>query len=242
MIQKKLIAVFLLIGMHSFAQLNKNKIMISGRGNYFEDNIQQDVNDITNSHFKNKISDGALNLNIGYFLSNNFIIGGIAGFGKSMQFQNNIYISGDNSSRKITTQNFSSGVFARYNHMIKESQFGLFFQLNNTYTWGRIDGEYTYTSINFPLSGYVDLKKYRAYDVVLTPGLMYFINNKLSIETSIGNLSYNSSVTKDRPLELSVEKTSRFNTDFSMATVYFGLTFYMGGKKSETAKTEPSGN
>jgi hypothetical protein len=236
MIKKQLVAVLLLLSVHSFAQLNKNKIMISGRGNFYKEKWEgNNYSGNTPVPYKNKISDGSLYLNAGYFLSNNFAIGGIFGLGKSIETQKNLYKNGDYSSNKTSNQNYSTGIFARYNHMIKESKFGLFFQLNSAYTWGRTDMEniYAYNS-GIPPQASTSLAKNYAFNAGLTPGLMYFISNRLSIETSIGNLSYNSSVNKDQPLERNIERHSSFNADFSMATVYFGLTFYLGGKNNET--------
>jgi hypothetical protein len=237
MIKKQLIAAFLILSMHSFAQLNKNRVMISGRGNFYSNRSEgEDYSIISPVHLNNKISNGNIDLNVGYFLSNNFAIGGIFGFEKNMNARTYTFTNGDQSIQKSTTQNFSTGIFARYNHMINASKFGLFFQLNNTFGWGRIDGENSYNSNNYP-SGSVSLEKNHSFNIGLTPGLMYFITNRLSIETSIGDLSYNSTVTKDKPLELNVRKESNFNANFSASTVYFGLTFYIGGKKSEDTKS-----
>jgi hypothetical protein len=243
MINKLLISAFLLSGIQGFAQLNKNRIMINGRGNFYTDKLQTDFN-TNNVPLRNidKVSEGNVNLNIGYFLSNNFAIGGIVGFGKNVNTHDNNYITADRNIQIITTQNFSTGVFARYNHMIKQSKFGLFIQLNNTYSIGKQEDENTHYSPYFSQNTTLTKGKNHAFKIGLTPGLMYFITNRLSIETSIGDLSYNSSVSRDIPLELQIDKQSQFNADFSMATVYFGLTFYLGGKKSEAAKTETSGN
>jgi hypothetical protein len=242
MLKKQLIAVLLLLGMNSFAQLNKNKIMISGRGNFYTDKSEGESYSNNPAHIKDKRSDGNIDLNVGYFLSPNFAIGGSIGLGRNVYKQTYFYTNGDNNINKSTSQNFSTGIFARYNYMINQSKFGLFFQLNNTYTWGRIDREYIYTSVVNPPGGNLALDKNHSFNLGLTPGLVYFINNRLSVETSIGYLAYNSMVTKDKPLEQRVERVSRFNADFSMATAYFGLTFYLGGKKSEAVKAETNGN
>jgi hypothetical protein len=236
MIKKTFITVFLLVGLYSFAQLNKNRIMINGRGNFYTDKLENvTVNNVT-LHGVEKVSEGNLNLNIGYFLSNSFAIGGILGLEKNINTRSTPYIWGSITTETTTSQNFYAGIFARYNHMIKESKFGLFFQLNNTFGAGKAANEVVLNGVPNPTTR----NKNHTFKMGLTPGLMYFITNRLSIETSIGDLSYHSSVSEDIPLKRDVRHESIFNADFSMATVYFGLTFYLGGKKSEDTKIVPS--
>jgi hypothetical protein len=237
MIKKTLIAIFLLLGIHSFAQLNKNRVMVNGRGNFYTDKRERDAN-LNNVPLHNieKVSEGNVNLNVGYFLSDNFAIGGTFGFGKKIDSRNETFNVGDHTVRDITTQNFSAGVFARYNHMIKESKFGLFFQLSHIYEVGKMDNISTQFYNNGTPYSTVNQEKTHGFKTGLTPGLMYYITNRCSIEGSIGDLSFNYKITKDTPLALDVRKESTFNADFSMATVYFGLTFYLGGKKSEDIK------
>jgi hypothetical protein len=243
MIQKTLIAVFILIGVHSFAQLNKNRVMISGRGNIYM-NKAEDQNTYANVLTEKNFS-GAAYLNAGYFLSNNFAIGGVFGFRKSSYSRDSESLTDDHYIEEATSKLYTTGIFARYNHMIRQSKFGLFCQLENIYSWGKNDN----ITSNYSSSGGIiyitrDLQKNFTFKIGLTPGLMYFVTDRLSIEASIGDISYSSIVTKYQPesKQSDTQKDNQFNTDFSMYTAYFGLTFYLGGKKSEAAKTETSGN
>jgi hypothetical protein len=238
MIEKKLIAVLLLVGTHSFAQLNKSRVMISGRGNVHT-NKTEDANTLSHMHNTEKNFGGSVYLNAGYFLSNNFAIGGILGLSKNSYERDYDYLNNDRVFQETISKSYTTGIFARYNYMIRQSKFGLFFQLDNTYSWGRFDDKSTTYSNGMP---YIKSSKERnhSFNIGLTPGLMYFINNRLSIETSIGDFSYNSTITKDEPLELNVRKESNFNANFSASTLYFGLTFYLGGKKNEDTKSAAS--
>jgi hypothetical protein len=241
MIQKTLIAVLLLIGIHSFAQLNKNRVMISGRGNVYmnkseDNNIYAHIP--TEKHF-----GGTIYLNAGYFLSNNFAVGGVFGSGKSSYNRNSKSVTNDRTIQETTSKSFTAGIFARYNQMIRQSKFGLFCQVENSYSWGKYDD----IIAKYPGSGgmtYItrDLQKNNTFKIGLTPGLMYFVTNRLSIEASIGDISYNSIVTKYQPVSLqpNTQKDNLFNANFSMATAYFGLTFYLGGKKNEDTKIDTS--
>lgn len=236
MIKKTSLAVFLLLGIHSFAQFNKNRIMINGRCNFYSDKQEREnsMNNNLSAFTADKISEGNLNLNIGYFLTDNFAIGGIFGTGLNKNIHSESFM-GSHSSLTATNTSFYSGVFLRYNQMIKQSKFGLFFQLNNLYGTGKMDEDRIYNGIPDP--GLYKSTNHM-FKIGVTPGLMYFITNRLSIETSIGDLSYISSVSKNGPIGATeVQRASHFNADFSMATVYFGLTFYLGGKKSEDTKS-----
>jgi hypothetical protein len=237
MIQKTLIAMFILTGVHSFAQLNKNRVMISGRGNIYM-NKAEDRNISANILTERNFS-GNIYLNAGYFLSNNFAVGGVFGFGKSSYNRDSKSLTNDHYIEETTSKSYTTGIFARYNQMIRQSKFGLFCQLENTYSWGKNDD---ITSNYFSSGGipYItrDLQKKFTFKIGLIPGLMYFVTNRLSIEASIGDLSYNSVVTEYQSLPKHTQKDNQFNTNFSMATAYFGLTFYLGGKKSEDTKSD----
>ncbi len=240
MVRKQLIAVFLFVSIHSFAQLNKNKMMISGRGNFYSQKTGgfNYINNIASPYDEKNIG-GSAEINIGGFVTNNFAWGGILGLERNIQNWDQIYPAPSPSkmTRKTTTESFTTGLFARYNHMIAGSKLGLFFQFDNTYSWGRVNRESINEIPNYPPNGDLGLDKNFTFGLNLKPGLMYYITNKLSIESSIGNLYYNSTVEKDRPLENNTRKSSIFRADFSMATVYFGLTFYLGGNKNATTSS-----
>ena len=74
------------------------------------------------------------------------------------------------------------------------------------------------------------------FNVGLTPGIVYFITNKIGIETSIGLIGYSVQDYKnfidDR--QTGGGNTSAFNVNFSMSTLYLGLNFYFGGNKDES--------
>ncbi len=224
--KKIFIPVFLLIGLHSFGQFNKNRIMINGRGNFYTDKQEKNLSNSVPYYYYNEFSEGNLNLNIGYFLSDNFAIGALLGAGMNKNLKDEFY-AGSHNSETVVNKNFYSGIFLRYNQMIKQSKFGLFFQLNNLYGIGKMNNNKFNNGIRNP--NYLPGKNYM-FKIGATPGLMYFITNRLSIETSIGDVSYVSTTTiENRPLHATEShKTSRFNTDFSISTVYFGLTFYLG--------------
>lgn len=240
MIQKTSIAVLLLISIHSFAQLNKNRVMISGRGNVYTDKtVDNHISGSTyDTYNTEKNFNGNVYLNAGYFLSNNFAIGGIVGFGKNTYNRDYTYLVTDHVFQETISKSYTTGIFARYNHMIRQSKFGLFFELDNTYSWGNLDDKSTTYSNNTAPNIKKSKEKSNTFKVGLIPGLMYFVTNRLSIETSIGDISYSSVVTKDQLQQSNVLKNNQFNADFSMATVYFGLTFYLGGSKTEATKNE----
>jgi hypothetical protein len=234
MIKKQFIAaLLLLIGFQSFAQLNKGKVMINGRGNFFAGGSKgEEYSGLYSQTITQKYSNGNFNFNLGYFFTNNFAVGLSGGVGAD-KHERTYFQGGSSFITEEKNQGTAAGIFLRYNRQIRDSKFGFFFQLDNSYNWGK----WRYTSYSsFPTEP--TLRKIHGFRTGLTPGILYFISGKVSVEASIGDISYESSVTKNQSNQnnTSEQSTSRFNSDFSMSTFYLGFTFYLGGHGTEEKK------
>lgn len=232
MIKKQFVAALLLLSMQSFAQLNKGRIVINGNANYFKSNTDGALFDnIQNYKGANSITN--TNLNVGYFVSNNFAVGIKGSFSTTRGSYATVYNTGSRNSQKNKSLFFSSGVFVRYNHVLGSSKFALFLQLDNSYNWGNGRSETIDTPINFPEYVSVNMNKSKGYSANLAPGVMYFINDKLSVEASLGSLYFSSTVTTDHPSETITNKSTGVSANFSASTFYLGLSFYLGKHKGE---------
>lgn len=56
-------------------------------------------------------------------------------------------------------------------------------------------------------------------------GLPFFLNERLALESSFGNLGYNYQVTK-RPANESRQQASGFSADFNLSTISLALSYY----------------
>ena len=229
--KKHFIIALVLISVQGYAQLNKNKFMLSGRGNYYTNRSNQNNDAATSLRAENKDSRGALQLNIGYTFSNNIAVGIIGGFEKNKESSTNFYTNNYFETKEVIRQSYNTGVFARYTRMISESKFGFFFELDNTYIWGRDN----FRSIYFPNPTNTDnyAVKMHGFKSELIPGLVYFISNKLSIEATFGNISYATTV-YNWPLKHD-RNDAQFNVNFSTSTFFLGLTFYFGKSEDSTS-------
>lgn len=239
MIKIKYTVIALLISISGFAQLNKGQIMINGDVNYYSYNYNSNP---TYYYQKSKQQGFGSNINVGYFLTNHFAVG-ISG---------SVYRSKSDNYRKdsmsiinsISKENSPSiGVFLRYNQPVHKSKFGFFLQLGSNYSFIKNEHKYDETYFkNYPNSSSLREEKGNSYRVNLKPGLFYFVNNRLSLEASLGNFSYYKSkitdVSEHTPYIPYTKKQSSFNSNFSISTFYLGVTFYLG--KNKNAANESS--
>lgn len=235
MTKDRILIAFLLLSISSYAQV-KGRMMINGNASYYRAQVEQ-KNGI-NAHISDKNQFASANLNLGYFISNNFAIGIKAGTSSSNSNSFASYTNGEEATRKNSGLRFSSGVFARYNKLLGDGKFGLFLQLDNLYNWGTSKSESRTIYINFPPEFRTSNTKLKGYSSVLFPGVLYFINKKLSLEASFGSISYHHTMIKDKEETANFNKSNGFNLNFSLSTINLGLTFYFGKGKSETSESE----
>jgi hypothetical protein len=231
--KKYLTAVLFVIGIYSYSQEHKNRFMINGSIQYadYHSLNKRDFGNNSKGEYLHLNTNSAGGINFGYFLSNNFAVG----------------ISGSVSSSELTARSdanmnyFSEytskyiekgcGVFARYNHTIVSSKLGFFLQLNTRYSWGDMNT----TSTSMDLNGnHITIKgftKNTGTFTALNPGIIYFINNKFSVESMLGSIYYASGKSKSDDENIN-EKTSRFGADFYLTTISLGFSYYFGGKKA----------
>jgi hypothetical protein len=217
MIKKYLIITFLFISIYNYSQENKNKVMINGNFNYTSRKKRPST--VHHSTYYN--SKGTIDLNIGYFLIKNFAIGISGGYQKEV-------IHREYSITETSSEiHYSSGIFTRYNCMTKSRKFGFLFQINsnvyvNEWRMKIKDGNIT-TNEN---------EKTNGMNIIFTPGIIYFLNHRLSVETSVMNIAYDKSIIKDDLSNRGL--SSNFSTNFSPSSFYVGFSYYFGGKTGET--------
>jgi hypothetical protein len=211
------------------AQGVKNKIIVNGSLHAGAENYRSST-----SYSKHTVFEG-INLNTGYYLTNNFALGFTAGH------HTNFYTINNSSAfafeTKNTTMGYDAGIFSRYTIPVKTEKFGIFLQLSATYNY---ETE-IYRSTRWDSTGVIEHQtgeKNNGIAFNLSPGILYFINSKCSLELSAGKIFYDYISNTSDEANSAVTTSSDFKFDFSMPTVFLGFSYYFGGKKDKTEKND----
>ncbi len=223
---KKIIASFLIMGCIQLnAQENKGKWIVNGSVNYSQSN-NKGTDDSYNPRSNSK--SGRLGVNLGYFITNNFALGLSNSY--SLSKEETIYTGYAARTERAIRSSYTPGIFAKYNHSINKSKFGFFLQLDANFSLSK-----RISKVNDPYQNTITKDYYSRLSTSLTPGIIYFINQKFSVQTSFGNVSFSSAGTRGKKAVYLTENQFSFN--FSPFVTTFGFTYYFGGNKSEDKKT-----
>jgi hypothetical protein len=224
MVKKYLIGTFLLSCLFVHSQDNKGKFMIRGSAGYSNSNIIKKYpqnNGLTDEYKTNLVS---ADVNFGYFLSNNFAVG-ISGAVNHFKFINKSNNLPGYTKYGNTYSEKGAGIFARYNRTLHKSKFGVFLQLNAQYYWiNEIDISTTLNANGKP-ENVTKVTKGTRIQTNLNPGLIYFINNKFSVESTLGSLYYSVEQSKSTTM-LIKKKNIKTGADFSLTNINLGFTYY----------------
>lgn len=155
----------------------------------------------------------SFNPQVGYAVSKNSILGLRLGYGFS-KFENSpdgLGFSGNKNNL------YSIGPFFR-RYFSLGSRFLFFVQGSANYLY--VDSE-TYNNQNVIVSS----ANSNGIDVGARPGVTFFLNERLALESSFGNLGYNYQVTK-RPDNEIRQQISGFSADFNLSTISLALSYY----------------
>jgi hypothetical protein len=243
---KKILVIILAFNQ---AQLRTGRMVISLNANYNQNSGKQNdtVFDLV-QNYKNVNEQNSsykqLNavLNFGYFISNNIVVGLTGNY----QYMNNNIENNSTYNNNSSKQNYkqfsktlSGGIYARYYKMIGASKFAAFAELKGLYLQGNSTNSNNRTNYPNPPENSENNTKLTGFNVGIRPGITYFINDKFGIETSFGNLFYQSSNSKNYidGKATGNGKTDGISASLSLSTLYFGVSYYFGGKKE--VKPEP---
>lgn len=241
---KKLILIvtaFVACSTSSFAQLAKGTFM-PGIGFSYNYNSVRNHDPINGGGYSNdnkyKTSNLLSNINLGYFITYKTVLGVIGGYSQSnsdnTEFQNlNNSINYLSSS---TNNSILGGVFLRSYKMFKNNKFGFFGQFSSSYIFGKSSRHYSQTNN----SGFTNYSETRGtsgmYRASISPGIVYFISNKVGIEAMFGNIGFNSGTydSFNQLTQVGSGTVSSFYTNFSLSSLQLGINFYFGKKVVES--------
>ena len=171
------------------------------------------------------------NIKLGYFITDKIVVGIMGGYTQSINDNqyNNINYQYSSSS---TNSSALGGVFLRGYKIFKNNKFGFFGQFISTYSFGKVSSH----SIQLNNSGSTYNSETRGtsgiFNTSISPGIVYFISNKVGIEAMFGSLGFNSGTTKDfsKYNQVGSGTTNNFYTNFSLSSLQIGVNFYFGKK------------
>jgi hypothetical protein len=218
------------------AQLQKGSSLIGGNIN-FSSNRQESLPIFGASSHNEGFNFNGL-ARYGYFIYNNLAVG----------IQYNYYFSVNKGTyknsfgsnvQKNTVRANSPGIFLRAYKPTKNGKFAFFGDLAAYYSWGH--GDNTSQSIDPPMP--LTNKSHSetlGLGINLSPGVVYFVTNKIGIETKLGALSYvmDKSSNYQGGKKVDDEKESTVSLNLSYASFFIGAHYYFGGRKAASPETK----
>jgi len=227
------ILFFSCLSFTNLAQTEKGRMMLGGQVNYYQnENRQEDKN----GNQKNETEYTSLLLGIrgGYFIYNDVAFGLLVNFNSTTNTDlrtNSMF--GQDVKRNSTGKMLLPGVFARYYKPLGKSNFRFFVQLDILYGSGSSESTAENISNGTVINEQKSNTTEKQVQIVVNPGISYFITRSVAIETYFGNFGYSTSRSKifvDGNLEQE-SSSSGFNTGLNLSNIYFGLNFYFGQNK-----------
>lgn len=233
---KKLILIsgLLFLSFQVYSQTEKGTTMIGTRFNIYQ-NKQESESFLSSTNYAYTNKGFNIGLNGGYFIKNHLALGLFVSY--AGQSTENIDKSSNGDAFKNTNTNdskvYSLGLYARAYKMMLDNKIAFFGQFNATYSFGKSNSLYTQMT-----NGTVQSEQKTNGDISgisfgISPGVSYFINQRIGLEISFGNLSYSTQTTKTSSsgTQQFKNKTSGFNLNFTSSTLVLGINFYFTSKK-----------
>lgn len=163
-----------------------------------------------------------INPSAGYFIGDNLMIGLGLGYDMSTTKQKAVYPD-DPDETKITVSAFNVGPFIRY-YIMPVKNAGIFCQGNIAMGFGKLKNEVTYNGTTNSTE-----TKMSAFVVGITPGIVFFVSDKVAFEATFGGLNFTSSTDKVGSGDNEVKTTStNFGLDINPSFFTFGVALHCG--------------
>ncbi len=212
-----LISIAVLISGNSFSQdqeTNK-KLFIGGYCSY-SSHINKDYS--FNVPGNQKTGSFQVSPYVGKFISNSFIIGG------GLYYSNNrTSFKAKSNTDNIFDNNrignyYSLNVFVRYIKPINDHF--------NFYMHADIISYYSNYNIEYPNdpSYTYSKKEYLSYGIDIKPGILFYLNDKWALETSLGLLKYESNIDNSDDEK---SNTKNFNIGLDLTNIFIGVDFFI---------------
>jgi hypothetical protein len=233
----------------SFSQIKQGTWMAGGslglNGKSTNGNSYGNVNDGTSKYHSNGVN---LNGRTGYFLRDNLVIGLSPGYGHngSSSKSNNINPSSfSNYTNKYQWNSYSISPFIRKYKQLFNSKVSIFGQASINLGYSIISQNYLNTDADGNItSGNTSTNKATSERIFLSPGINYFITDRIALEVIFAGLGLGVEKQKiNETYNANNVQVSSKNTGFdyqlnlNLSSVNLGVQFFLG-KKQEASKKE----
>jgi len=214
-----LMLVIAFISIQSYSQENKGKFMLGGRaslGFYDSENENSESYSNTNSQ------SSSIEVPVGYFVSNRFLVGLDQGY-RYRKYSSESNYNDSPAERENSSYSYFVGPYVRYYTPII-NKLDFFMELNATYGFGEEKTNYVKNGeLQYETEG-----KQTGLNANFLPGLSYQISDWLFLDCTFGRLTYNQYHYK--PNEESEYDREKNDSDFifSFNSFSFGLTARLG--------------
>lgn len=178
------------------------------QGGYFKGDVLLtggvSYSSVKDKNYETKNTNFNINPKIGYFVSNNILIGLNINFGQQ-KGEIYDYINYYPFANKATF--FSGGIYGRY-YFIPSHRFSVFTHLGLSYGTRKFESSYEDT-------------KYETFSTSFAPGINYFISDSFALEASFGFISFYSSKADIN----NAKPTNSFDIGLDMSSIGFGLIY-----------------
>ena len=175
----------------------------------------------------------SINPRIGYFVSNNIVVGlGIA-YSTSPQtnnsyyyYPNNITPYTDREEKVYSNYLLTFSPFVRYYNYLTD-KIALFFEGNAGYNFGKNKiNNYSFLNDSSSNRSFSQSSRY-GFSANILPGIIYFISKKFALEAALGSFNYTYNHTKDDyKKNNNFSTSSAFGLKFNLSTIAFGAYYY----------------
>ncbi|MHC1707369.1 MAG: outer membrane beta-barrel protein [Bacteroidales bacterium] len=161
-----------------------------------------------------------INPSAGYFISDNFMIG--LGIGYDMESVKEEGNGFGPDETKLTVSAFNIGPYVRY-YMMPVKNAGVFVQGGIGMGFGKTKEEETDGGTTT-----TEEIKMSAFVVGITPGIVFFVGEKVAFEATFGGLNFVSATNKQDDGDDEVKQTtSNFNLDINPGAFTFGVAVHL---------------
>lgn len=230
-----LILVLISFSLFLNAQIPKGTKMIGTRLNYNQyksDNSTVGNAGTTTNVNTNKGFSGLVNG--GYFIKDNLVVGLVVGYGNQFSEYSNTTpgMNSTSNSNSSSSTTFSVGLYGRIYKMMKDNKIGFFGNMDVLYSSGKSNTEYVYSN-NLYVNTQTSKGDITGYSLSLSPGVVYFITDRIGLEASYGNLSFRNQTTESTYNDgrTGTDIVNGINFNFSVSSLNVGVNFYFSDKK-----------
>lgn len=195
---------------------NKGDFTIAGSINYSKTNISSEFNSgIDSFNNEQKLSNLAIIPEIGYFISDHFMLGANLGY-------LNQYSESPTSFRNEES-GYIAGISSKY-FFTPQKRISLFSEISTSYT--KLTGDSK--SYNNQVLVNTEERETESLAIGLSPGINIFLNKRLSLTSKIGRIGYEKR--KGNTVNLDNNSTSsfendRFVTSIGLDSLFFGVLY-----------------